>query len=261
MAKILEGKRALVTGSSRGIGAAIARSLAAAGARVVVHGSKSAEAARAVAEEIRHHGGVAEIAREDLSASGGAARLIRASFELLGGLDILVNNAAVFQTAPVEEILEDDIDRLLALNVRAVLAATGEFVRLHPGKVDGGRIVNISSMAGRNPSGGSSLYAASKAALEAMTRSHAIELGRRGITVNAVAPGTTETEMFGAGFPREARAAIERGTALGRIGQPEEIASVVCFLCSSGAGWVTGQTLGVDGGMFTGAGNLVRLGT
>jgi len=259
MTNSLDGRRALVTGASRGIGAAIARSLADAGARVVIHGNRNTEAALALQSEIRQRGGTAEVVKEDLGSPGAGARVVRAGAEMFGGLDILVNNAGIFGDRGLETIAEEQIDLIFAVNVRAVLSASSEFARMHPEKTEGGRIVNITSIAARVSSGGSSLYAASKAAVESLTRSHATELGPRGITVNTIAPGTTQTDMFESGFPPAMREAIARGTALQRLGQPEDIAPVVAFLCSDAAGWITGQVIGVDGGMLSGAFNITRL--
>jgi 3-oxoacyl-[acyl-carrier protein] reductase len=256
--RALEGRAALVTGSSRGIGAAILRELAAQGARVVIHCNRQLESARALQAEIEQARGEATILQADLSSADQAADLVRRAADACGGLDILVNNAGIIAGKTLDTLTAEQIDRVLAVNLRAVLLASREFARLRVPARPGGRIVNISSVAARVPSGGSSLYAASKAAVESLSRSHATELGPAGITVNAVAPGTTETDMVEQTFPKAMRDAVVRGTALGRLGQPADIARVVAFLCGDAAGWITGQAIGVDGGMVTGAFNLAR---
>ena len=253
----LAGRTALVTGSSRGIGAAIARKLAQAGCRVVVHANQGTHEADLVAAEIANTGGQAAVVQGDFSSAAGARDVVRDAFAKFGALDILVNNAGILDGGAVERLTEEQIDRLLAVNVRTVLVATREFVLLT--QSSHGRIVNISSIAGQLPSPGGSLYAASKAAVDSLTRSHAVELGPRGITVNAVAPGTTMTEMSARGFPPELLRLLAEVTPLGSVGRPEDIADVVVFLCSDGASWVTGQVLAADGGQLTTVAVLRRI--
>jgi 3-oxoacyl-[acyl-carrier protein] reductase len=249
MNQLLKDRTALVTGSSRGIGAAIARKLAQAGARVVVHANRTAREAEQIAQEISNKGGKARAIRGDLSSANAAGEVVRSAFSQFGGLDILVNNAAILGGGAIEKLTEQEIDKLLAINVRSVLLATREFVLAS--KTTCGRIINISSIAGRLPSPGASLYSASKAAVESLTRSHAMELGHRKITVNAVAPGTTETEMSVHGFPSELLQLMATVTPLGRLGQPDDIADAVVFLCCDAASWITGQVIGADGGQLT----------
>jgi 3-oxoacyl-[acyl-carrier protein] reductase len=253
----LQGRAALVTGASRGIGAAIALVLAGQGARVAVHYVRQEERAQELVARIRGQGGEAVALQAELLDVRAAAELVAKAAKALDGLDILINNAAIMEPAVVDAIADEQIDRTLAVNIRALVATTREFARLPRPEGRGGRIVNISSIAGTAPSGGSSLYAASKAAVNSLTRSHATELGARGITVNAVAPGTTETDMS-SGFSDAKRQAIARGIALGRLGRPEEVANVVALLCTDAAGWVTGQIIGADGGMTTGAFALMK---
>ena len=254
---VLTGRSALVTGSSRGIGAAIARKLAQTGARVVVHANRSMQEAETVAAELAHNGGQAAVVQGDFATAAGVRDAVRAAFSKFGSLDILVNNAAIFEGGPVEQLTEDQIDKVLAVNVRSLLIATREFVLLTQSKH--GRIVNISSIAGRLPSPGGSLYAASKAAVESLTRSHAVEPGPRGIMVNAIAPGTTLTEMSARGFPPDLLRLSAAVTPRGRLGRPEEIADAVVFLCSDAASWITGQVLGADGGQLTTTNVLRRI--
>lgn len=253
----LTGRTALVTGSSRGIGAAIARKLAQAGCRVVVHANRGTREADQVAAGIAHAGGQAAVVQGDFSSASGVRDVVRAAFARFGALDILVNNAGILDGGAVERLTEEQIDNVLAVNVRAVLVATREFVLLT--QSSHGRIVNISSIAGQLPSPGGSLYAASKAAVDSLTRSHAVELGPRKITVNAVAPGTTMTEMSARGFAPELLRLLAEVTPLGSLGRPEDIADVVAFLCSDAASWITGQVLAADGGQLTTVAVLRRI--
>jgi 3-oxoacyl-[acyl-carrier protein] reductase len=243
----LSGKVALVTGASRGIGAAIARRLAADGARVVVNYSQSARPAEEVARQIRQAGGEAVAARADLGDPAQVKPLFEAARQAFGRVDVLVNNAGVFETRPAEEADPDHFQRLFDLNVRAPLLATAEFARqVGP---DGGRVINISSGLARAAMPGAAVYSATKAALEALTRGHAADLAPKKVTVNAVAPGTTDTEMLREGLSDEARQHMIRSTALGRLGTPEDIADVVAFLAGDDARWVTGQFIDANGGL------------
>ena len=215
------------------------------------------EAARAVAAEIVHGGGEAQVLQADLALPHGAVELVRSSVALFGGLDILVNNAAVSGSGEIGEVTEEQIDRMLAINVRSILLATREYAKLP--RSGGGRVINITSIAARMPAPRGSVYAASKAAVESLTRSHAVELGPRGITVNAVAPGVTETDMSLAAYSAESKRLISKACPLGRLGKPDDIAEVVAFLCSDEAAWVTGQVIGADGGLITSAFALLRI--
>ena len=244
----LAGKVAVVTGASRGIGRAIALKLAAAGAAVVVHYGARAEAAEAVVGEIAAAGGQAVAFGADLADAGAVRgfwqRLdpVLASF---GGLDILVNNAGVGGAATIGQITEADLDRVLQVNFKApFLLIQGAIPRLR----DGGRIINISSMGTRAAYPGMAAYAPSKAALEALTTLLAVELGPRGITVNAVMPGATATDMNTRARDPEISRAIAATVALGRVGQPEDVADTVLLLASPQAGWITGQRIDASGG-------------
>lgn len=244
----LEGRSALVTGSSRGIGAAIARRLAADGARVVLHAREQRARAEALAAEI----GAAGVVCGDLAEGETAARLVADAHALAGGLDVLVLNAGGGSSGAVEALDLATIDRVLALNLRATVLATAEFARLTTSAH--GRIVFISSGMATHPAPGVSVGAAAKAGSEAFMRAVAQELGTRGITCNSVAPGCTRTEMIaGQSWPEQ----VPPWTALRRLGEPEDIADIVAFLASDDARWVTGVTLPANGGLVTTAANIL----
>jgi 3-oxoacyl-[acyl-carrier protein] reductase len=250
-------KKALVSGSSRGIGAAIAARLAADGATVVVHYGSEREGAQKVHEAIVGAGGQSAVVQADLATPEGPQQMVDRATALVGELDILVNNAGIFARGPIAEYDAAAIDRVFAINVRGLLLATKAFVGATHTKH--GRIVNIGSVAARSPAAGYAVYASSKAALAAITRSHAAELGARGFTVNAIAPGATLTDMGASAFSPEFQAAIVRGTALGRFGDPADIAKAVALLCGDDAKWITAQVIEVDGGMLTTAGTIAKL--
>ena len=243
----LEGRTALVTGSSRGIGAAIARRLAADGARVVVHAREQGERAQALADEI---GG--EVVMGDLAEGETACDVVRAAHEKLGGLDILVLNAGGGSQGLAVNLSSEVIDRTLALNLRATILAAAEYARLS--QSPHGRIVFISSGMATHAAPGVSAGAAAKAGSEGFIRSLAQELGPRGITCNTVAPGCTRTEMIaGQTWPDK----VPPWTALRRLGEPEDIADVVAFLASDEARWLTGLTIAANGGLVTTAANIL----
>jgi 3-oxoacyl-[acyl-carrier protein] reductase len=237
---------ALVTGAAQGIGAAIAAGLAAAGARVVC--SDLAEPAATV-ERIRLGGGEAEALALDVSSAAAIAR----SIEVLAGtrgIDILVNNAGIFPRSPVLELDEQQWDRVQAVNLKGTFLCSQAVARAMREQGRGGRIVNITSGAAFVPTAQSAHYAASKAGIVALTRVLALELAEAAITVNAVAPGLTDTAQPRSFYSDQDLAMIATRIPLGRIAQPEEIVPTVVFLCSEGAGYVTGQTLHVNGGLF-----------
>lgn len=248
----LEGRVALVTGASRGIGAAIARRLASDGASVLIHYSTKRAQAEALARSIPG----SRVLGADLASPTAPAELVRSTFDAFGALDILVNNAGALTVGAVDVSDADVIDRMFAVNVRAVILTTREFAAVTQSRV--GRVINISSIAGSMPNGGASVYAATKAAVESLTRSHATELGPRGITVNAVAPGPTATDMYDT-FPAATRDLVARTIPLGRFGSPEDIAPVVAFLASDDARWVTGQVIAASGGAITPTVNVMRI--
>lgn len=253
----LEGRVALVTGASRGIGAAIAIRLAADGARVVVHGSGSPERAAAVVDAIRAAGGAADVVIADLTTASASCEVVATTFDIYGALDILVNNAGVSISRPITEYTAENVEPQLALNLRAFLLSTAEFARRTQSRH--GRVINISSIAGRHAVMERGVYSATKGAMEAFTRSAALELGRRGITVNAVAPGTTVTDAFEENERRDTkdwRALFAQWTALGRVGESSDIADIVSFVASDDARWLTGATIPADGGIVTTGTNI-----
>jgi 3-oxoacyl-[acyl-carrier protein] reductase len=242
----LQNKVALVTGASRGIGAAIARRLAADGAKVAVNYAKSREAADAVVRDIRSAGGEAISLQADLAEPDQITAMVEKTVATFGRLDILVNNAAVAEPAPLESSDVDHYHRHFDLNVRGVLVATREAAK-HMGQ--GGRIINTTSGVVRMRSPGYGVYAATKAAVEAFTRCHAAELGKLGITVNSLAPGVTDTDMLRSAMPPEMQKALIGQTPLGRIGTPDDIAAVAAFLASDDAAWITGEVIPANGGL------------
>lgn len=251
----LAGRTALVTGSSRGIGAAIATRLAADGAKLILHARSDPEKADAVAAAIRAAGGTADVVLGDLETTDAPVRVVRDAFAIHGALDILVCNAGGGGGGMVVDQDVEAIDRTLALNIRATILSTGEFARLT--KSPHGRVIFISSGMGTHPAYGVSLASASKAGAEAFIRSAAQELGERGITLNSVAPGCTETDRIqGLSWP----AKVPRWTALRRLGQPEDIADVVAFVASDEARWLTGLTIAANGGLVTTAANVISYG-
>ncbi len=253
----LEGRTALVTGSSRGIGAAIARRLAADGARVVLHAREQGDRAEALAEEIRGDGGAAavvmgDLAEGDLAEGDTAERVVREAHGVHGALDILVLNAGGGSQGLAVNLSTEVIDRTIALNLRATILACAEYARLS--RSPHGRIVFISSGMATHGAPGVSAGAAAKAGSEAFLRSLAQELGPRGTTCNTVAPGCTRTEMIaGQTWPDR----VPPWTALRRLGEPEDIADVVAFLASDEARWLTGLTLAANGGLVTTAANIL----
>lgn len=248
----LSGRVALITGSSRGIGAAIARKLASEGASVVIHARGDRARADEVAAQVRAAGGKADVVLGDLTHGDTAIRIVQEAFAVHGALDILVLNAGGGSSGLAVNQSLEVIDRTLALNLRATILATTEFARLTQSAH--GRVVFISSGMATHPAPGVAVGAAAKAGAEAFIRSIAQELGERGITCNSVAPGCTRTEMIaGQTWPEK----VPPWTALGRLGEPEDIADVVAFLVSDDARWLTGLTVPANGGLVTTAANIL----
>lgn len=235
----LTGKTAIVTGAARGIGRAIAERLAAGGARVAVNYARSAEAAQELAARL---GGIA--LRADVSQKQEVLEMFDAAERVFGGLDIVVNNAAVALMKPLADCSDEEFERVFSINARGAFYCCREAARRLRA---GGRIVNISTGATVGGTAGGGLYCASKAAVEQYTRALARELAPRRITVNTVSPGFTETDMF-ASLPHLVELAPKL-TPLGRAGKPEEIAAVVAWLCSEDARWITGQNIQAGGGL------------
>ena len=246
MAK-LSGKVAVVTGASKGIGAAIAKSLAAEGASVVVNYSSSKAGADKVVNEIVKAGGKAIAVHADLSNAEEANTLAAATRKEYGKVDILVNNAGVYDFRPLESIDSAHIQRIFDINVFGLLHTTREVVKLMP---DGGSVINISSVVAKTPPAGSAVYSATKGAVDVISRVLAQELGARKIRVNSLSPGFTITEGVQASGIEDAftESTIPR-TPLGRVGQPEDIAKVALFLASDDSGWITGETVLAGGGV------------
>ena len=244
MTNKLAGKVALVTGGSRGIGAAIAQRLAQDGAAVAITFASAPEKADEVVRAIEAAGGRALAVRADSADAEALKNAVAETVRSLGRIDVLVNNAGVAVVAPLDQFSLGDFDRMVAVNVRGVFVAAQEASR-HMG--EGGRIITIGSVnAERMPFAGGSVYAMTKAAVAGLTRGLARDLGPRGITVNTVQPGPTDTDMNPADGP--AAAAMKGWTALGRYGRGDEIAGLVAYLASAEAGFVTGASLTIDGG-------------
>lgn len=247
MSKKLSGKVAVVTGASKGIGAGIAKHLAAAGASVVVNYSSSKADGEKVVAEITAAGGRAIAVQANAGKQADVERLFAEAKQAFGRLDILVNNAGIYEGQPVGQITEDNFHRHFNLNVWGVILATQEALK-HLGP-EGGSIINISSVVSTLAIPNTAVYNATKGAVDTLTRTFAKELGARKIRVNSVNPGPIETEgTHAAGFVShfQSFAAI---TPLGRIGQPDDIAPVVVFLASPDSGWITGESLFVTGGL------------
>jgi 3-oxoacyl-[acyl-carrier protein] reductase len=244
----LAGKVAVVTGASKGIGAAIAKQLADAGASVVVNYSSSKEGADKVVSEIKANGGNALAVQANVAKQTDIDRLFSETKKAYGKLDILVNNAGVYEFAPLEAVTEEHYHRQFDLNVLGLILTTQAAVKLIDG--DGGSIINIGSLVGKMALPGAAVYSATKASVDQVTRSLSTELGPRKIRVNSLNPGMVETEgVHAAGVAdSDLRKKVEAETPLGRIGQPDDIASAAVFLASSDSKWITGETLYASGG-------------
>jgi 3-oxoacyl-[acyl-carrier protein] reductase len=244
----LTGKVAVVTGASKGIGAAIAKSLAAEGASVVVNYASSKPGADSVVAAITEAGGRAVAVRGDVSSADEAKGLVEAAVKVYGRIDILVNNSGVYAFAPIEAVTEEDFHRHFNVNVLGVLLTTQAAVK-HLG--EGASIINISSVVSRVTPPNSSVYSATKGAVDALTGSLARELGPRGIRVNSINPGVVETEgTLTAGFiGSDFEKGVVAQTPLGRTGRPDDIAAIAVFLASEDSRWMTGEHLIASGGL------------
>jgi 3-oxoacyl-[acyl-carrier protein] reductase len=248
MSQRLTGKVAVVTGASKGIGAAIAKHLGQEGAAVVVNYASNKARADKVVAEITGKGGRALAVQADVSKPADIRRLFAEAKNAFGRLDVLVNNAGIYEFAPLEDITPEHFHKQFNLNVLGLLLATQEAVKLIG--PTGGSIINVSSIVGPMPVKQGSVYSATKAAVDAVTIALSQELGPRNIRVNSLNPGMVETEgLHAAGFAdSDLRRIMESQTPLGRIGQPEDIARAAVFFASDDAAWVTGQTLILAGG-------------
>ena len=243
----LQGRVAVVTGGSRGIGRAVALELAGRGASVVVNYHKSPEAAEAVVNEIKAAGGRAATCQADVANFAAAQNLIKFAIDTFGDLHILVNNAGITRDMLVMMMSEEDWDAVLDTNLKSTFNCSKAAVK-HMMRKRYGRIINIASVAGQMGNPGQTNYSASKAGQIGFTKALAREIAARNVTVNAIAPGFVDTEILSAMAPETLEAAL-KFVPLGRKGQPEEIGYAVAFLASDQAAYITGQVLGVDGGM------------
>jgi 3-oxoacyl-[acyl-carrier protein] reductase len=246
--KKLEGKVAVVTGASKGIGAAIAKALGAEGASVIVNYSSSKAEGEKVAKEIASDGGKAIALQANVAKATEIERLFAEAKKAFGRLDILVNNAGIYEFGPLENLTEEHFHKQFNLNVLGLLLASQAAAKQFDG--DGGTIINISSVVSTLAIPGGSVYSGTKGAVDAITRSLAAELAPKKIRVNAIRPGMVETEGTHSGGIMESdmRKQVEAQTPLGRIGKPQDIASMAVFLASTDSSWMTGETLLISGG-------------
>lgn len=244
---MLEGKVAVVTGASRGIGRAIAVKLASMGAFVVINYNGSEERAREVKQEIEAENGAAAICQCDVSDYGQCETFIQNVIKEYGHIDILVNNAGVTRDGLLMKMTEEAFDQVIDTNLKGAFN-TIRFTSRQMLKQKSGRIINLSSVVGVTGNAGQANYAASKAGIIGLTKAAARELASRGITVNAIAPGFIETDMTSV-LPEKVREASVAQIPLGSFGKPEQVAAAVAFLASEDAAYITGQVLHVDGGM------------
>ncbi|KJD45311.1 SDR family oxidoreductase [Paenibacillus terrae] len=245
--KHLDGKIAIITGSSRGIGRAIAEQLADLGANVVINYASSPDKAQEVVEGIIQKGGKAIALRADLGKMSDIEALFTHTIAEFGKVDILVNNAGLMITKPLAEVTESDFDKQFALNVKGTFFACQQAMK-HMENC--GRIVNLSTSVIGQMFPSYSVYAGTKGAVEQFTRQLAKEFGSKQITINAVAPGPVNTELFQEGKTEQQIEGIKKMNAFGRLGEPEDIADVIEFLVSAKSQWVTGQTIRVNGGFI-----------
>jgi 3-oxoacyl-[acyl-carrier protein] reductase len=245
----LSGKVAIVTGASKGIGAAVAKALAEAGASVVVNYSTSLEGADRIAEAITKKGGKAMVVQADMSKAADIKRLFAETKKAFGALDILVNNAAVYKFEPLENVTENEFHRQYNINVLGPVLAIQESLKYFG--PSGGSVITISSLAGQTAMPNSVVYSSTKSAVNSVTRVLGAELAARKIRVNSIAPGPVETEgLLATGIKgSDMEKKMIADTPLGRLGRPDDIARVVVFLASEESGWMTGENLTATGGL------------
>jgi 3-oxoacyl-[acyl-carrier protein] reductase len=241
----LNHKTALVTGGSRGIGRAIALKLAEQGARVAINYRGAAQSAQEVVAQIEKNGGQTFAVQGDVTTQEGIEQIFGEVEKQFSGLDILVNNAGLGEFVPFEQATPEHFDKQFNLNVRALFFVTQRAWGLLN---NGGRIINISSIASRGFSADAAAYSATKGAVNSLTTAWSKSLGERGITVNAISPGFVETDLARASFTQEEIERMAKGTVFGRGGQPEDVADIVAFLASDAARWITGREIVADGG-------------
>lgn len=250
MSSKLKNKVAIVTGASKGIGASIAKHFAAEGAKVVVNYASSKEGADKVVKHIKDNGGTAIAIQGDVSKAADVTRLFDETKAAFGPLDVLVNNAGIYQWSPIETATEDSFHQQFNTNVLGSILSIQASLKQFEGK--SGNIINISSGASKTPMATGSVYSATKAALDAITVALSKELGAKNIRVNSILPGSVETEgTHAAGIQgSDFEAQLIAKTPLGRMGQPEDIAKAAVFLASDEAAWVTGELISVSGGIY-----------
>lgn len=244
--RTLNEKIILVTGASRGIGATIAEQLAAAGAKIIVNYAGGKEAAEQVVHRIQQAGGDAIALQADISQPAAVQNLFDAAIAHYGRIDVLVNNAGIMITKPIKDTTDEDFDRQFSINVKGTFNTLREAATK---LADNGSIINFSTSVNRIMLPGYATYVATKAAVEQLTRVFSKEVGARGINVNSVSPGPTNTELFTAGKSGEVIASLASLSAFNRIGEPADIAKVVVFLASDDAKWISAQNIGVNGAM------------
>jgi 3-oxoacyl-[acyl-carrier protein] reductase len=246
MNDVLKGKVALVTGASRGIGRAIALRLARDGAAVAVNYASNTEEAQNTVAQINAAGGTAVAIRADVGCVAEVVRMFDETLARFGKLDILVNNAGIIFVKPIGAVTEADFDRIFDINVKGTFFGCQQAAQR---LADGGRIINFSSSTTARFMPNYNAYVATKGAVEQLTRSLAKELGPRGITINTVSPGPTETDLLMSGKTPQELDFMAKQSAFGRLGQPGEIAETVAFLASPAATWISGQNVRVNGGL------------
>ncbi|MHA6532645.1 SDR family oxidoreductase [Paenibacillus sp. BAC0078] len=247
MSQALQGKVAIVTGSSRGIGRAVAERLAEEGASVIINYSSSPKQAEEVVQGIQAKGGTAAAIQADISKPVQIEQLFKDTKDLFGKIDIVVNNAGIMVNSLIGEATEEQFDKQFAINVKGTYFACQQaFYHLE----QGGRIINFSTSVNGQMFPSYSIYAGTKGAVEQFTRQLAKEFGTKGITINAVAPGPVATDLFLEGKSEDQLEGLKKANAFGRLGEPEDIAGVVSFLAGEQSGWISGQTLRVNGGFI-----------